>query len=76
MPTGFLGTRCKGVIGLKILHISDIHLKEDAPERLEAFQRILSVANEEHVDLLIIAGDMFDEEEADRGQASLLPFSY
>lgn len=52
---------------MKILHTSDIHLKEDSPERLDAFRKILSVATAEQVDLLVIAGDMFNsEEDADK----------
>ena len=51
------------MIGLKILHTSDIHLREDSPERLEALLKVLSIAAAEHIDLLIIAGDTFDDEE-------------
>jgi len=57
---------------LKILHTSDIHLKEDSPERLDAFRKILSIATTEQVDLLVIAGDMFDsEEDADKSRNKL-----
>ncbi|MFW6138455.1 MAG: metallophosphoesterase family protein [Spirochaetota bacterium] len=47
---------------MKILHTSDLHLKEDCPERMEAAVHILKLAKKESVDLVVIAGDTFDSD--------------
>lgn len=45
---------------MKILHTGDLHLQALEDRRWQALKTIISVCNEEHVDLLIIAGDLFD----------------
>lgn len=47
---------------MRILHTSDLHLSENKPETLEALKEILRVAKKRSVDLVTIAGDMFDSE--------------
>lgn len=49
---------------MKILHTSDLHLREDRPETVEALEALLSKAEEEGVDLLTIAGDVFHNPES------------
>lgn len=52
---------------MKIFHTSDLHLREDRPERIKALTEILKLARQEKIDLLLIAGDMFDsDKEADK----------
>ena len=56
---------------MKILHTADLHLKAlnnssgagTHPERMEAFHNIIEVGKKEKIDLLIIAGDLFDSNE-------------
>ncbi|MDK2819115.1 MAG: metallophosphoesterase family protein [Spirochaetota bacterium] len=43
---------------MRILHTADIHLKKK--EHLSIVESIIHVANKESVDLIIIAGDLFD----------------
>ena len=45
---------------MRILLTSDLHLKKDRDERLQAFVQILKVAKDKKVDRIIIAGDLFD----------------
>ncbi len=45
---------------MRILHTSDLHLREDKPERLEALKKVLALGGKEEVNLLLIAGDLFD----------------
>ena len=47
---------------MKIIHTSDLHLAEDRPETLKALTEVLQVCRRESVDLLTIAGDLFDSE--------------
>ncbi len=49
---------------MKILHTSDVHLIEYGDKRWKAMEEIINVANKEKVDLLIIAGDLFDSSAA------------
>lgn len=53
---------------MKMLHTADIHLHNDHPRRLQALDKILSLGREQEIDLLLIAGDLFD----DHLQAELL----
>ena len=53
---------------MKILHTADVHLHTEHPRRLEALQELVSLGREENIDLLLIAGDLFD----DHQQAELL----
>jgi len=46
---------------MKILHTGDIHLKNVNDERWEAFCEIINVGKRENIDVLVIAGDMFDK---------------
>jgi len=46
---------------MKILHTGDIHLKSVNDERLEAFREIINIGKRENIDVLVIAGDMFDK---------------
>ena len=45
---------------MKILHTSDLHLKNVGDERWQALEEILELAKNEKVNLLIISGDLFD----------------
>jgi DNA repair exonuclease SbcCD nuclease subunit len=45
---------------MKILHTGDLHLQALEDRRWQALKSIISICNEENVDLLIIAGDLFD----------------
>lgn len=53
---------------MKIFHTADVHLHSDQPERLAALGKIVALGCQETIDLLLIAGDLFD----DRLQAQLL----
>lgn len=53
---------------MKIAHTADIHLHSDHPQRLAALEQIVKLATERQADLLLIAGDLFD----DNHQAQLL----
>ena len=53
---------------MKILHTADVHLHTEHPRRLEALQEAGQSGPEENIDLLLIAGDLFD----DHQQAELL----
>lgn len=45
---------------MKILHTADLHLQENNPETIKSLELILELAKTRGVDLLTIAGDMFD----------------
>lgn len=47
---------------MKILHTSDLHLKEVTDNRWNALINLLNLAKEESIDLFIIAGDLFDKD--------------
>lgn len=53
---------------MRILHTADIHLHSEHPRRLETLSNILQLGRDERIDLLLIAGDLFD----DHHQAELL----
>lgn len=46
---------------MRFLVTADVHLTADRPERLAALEAIVNLANDEGVDYLLIAGDLFDE---------------
>lgn len=43
-----------------IVHTADVHLREDAPERLAALAAVLDVATDRGAELVTIGGDLFD----------------
>lgn len=45
---------------MKILHTADLHLQEKNPETIKTLELILDLAKNQNVDLLTIAGDLFD----------------
>ena len=45
---------------MKILHSADLHLQEKNPETMKTLELLLELAKTHKVDLLTIAGDMFD----------------
>ena len=66
---------------MKIIHTSDLHLNSKNPERIKALEAIISLGISEDVDLVLVAGDLFDSnQEADklrpvlRDLLSSLPF--
>lgn len=46
---------------MKIVHTADVHLSSDHPERIEALEEVLEVCRQEGADLLLITGDLFDQ---------------
>lgn len=46
---------------MKVVHTADIHLSSKHPERLEALEQIIDVCKEEDADILLITGDLFDQ---------------
>lgn len=56
----------------KIIHTSDLHLSEDKPETLDALNIILELATMHKVDLVTIAGDIFNTAEDAEGLRPLL----
>lgn len=45
---------------MRILHTADCHLREDAPETMDALDAVLGAADEEAADLVTVGGDLFD----------------
>lgn len=45
---------------MKILHTSDIHLRETGDERWQALRELVSIARDERADLMVVSGDLFD----------------
>ena len=45
---------------MKILHTSDIHIYREGDDRWKALEEVVWLCNEENIDVLVIAGDMFD----------------
>ncbi len=52
---------CYEVSRLRILHTSDLHLRKKGDQRWSAFEEIIQLVKREAVDVLVIAGDMFDK---------------
>lgn len=46
---------------MKILHTADVHLHTQYPQRMEALRRVLDLGRQENIDLMLIAGDLFDD---------------
>ncbi|MDY6826125.1 MAG: DNA repair exonuclease [Bacillota bacterium] len=46
---------------MKLLHTADLHLSEQAPERWAALCELVKTAKREKVQVLVIAGDLFDQ---------------
>jgi exonuclease SbcD len=46
---------------MKILHTSDIHIKEYKDDSWRAFESLIKVASKEKIDFFVISGDLFDE---------------
>lgn len=45
---------------MRICHTADLHLREDAPETLDALDAVLDAARAQDADLLTVGGDLFD----------------
>ena len=48
---------------MRILHTADLHLRENGDNRWQALEKILLVGRENHIDVLVISGDLFDTSE-------------
>jgi len=46
----------------KILHTADLHLREYGDERWKALQGLVETGKKEGIDLLVISGDLFDQD--------------
>ena len=49
---------------VRIVHTADVHLTPSAPERLDALDAVLSIAEEYDADAVTIGGDLFDSDVA------------
>jgi len=47
---------------MRVLHTSDIHIREFGDNRWVALEEIVKICREDGVDVLVIAGDMFDRD--------------
>jgi DNA repair exonuclease SbcCD nuclease subunit len=47
---------------MKILHTSDIHLREYGDDRWKTLQKLIEIGKKEKVEILVISGDLFDKE--------------
>jgi DNA repair exonuclease SbcCD nuclease subunit len=63
------------------MHTADVHLSTVHPRRLEALGKVIQLGLDENIDLLLIAGDLFDDDRqaellrsSVRGLFSNLPF--
>ena len=45
---------------MRILHTADLHLREDAPETIDALDAVLEAARTRDADLVTVGGDLFD----------------
>ncbi len=59
---------------MRILHIADVHLGRKGRQEhiLEQLRKVVEICREEAVDLLLIAGDLFDQDAVPESQKSLL----
>lgn len=57
---------------IKILHTADLHLDDNAGERRAALAELLTLAGQEEVTALVIAGDLFDHAGAAEGMRAEL----
>ena len=46
---------------MKILHTADVHLHVNYPRRMQALHKIIDLGKDQEIDLLLIAGDLFDD---------------
>ena len=46
---------------MKILHTSDIHLREYGDDRWETLQRLIEIGKKEKIEIFVISGDLFDK---------------
>ena len=46
---------------MKVIHTADVHLSSEHPERLEALEEIIDLCKHEEADVLLITGDLFDQ---------------
>ncbi|MGH1363176.1 MAG: metallophosphoesterase family protein [Calditrichia bacterium] len=49
---------------MKILHTADVHIREYNDERWQALKQVVHVGRENDIDVLVIAGDLFDSDAA------------
>lgn len=47
---------------MKILHTSDIHIKEYHDDSWKAFESLIKIGSKEKIDFFVISGDFFDKE--------------
>lgn len=47
---------------MKIMHTADVHLSSNHPHRLQALSKVVQLGRDEHIDLLLVAGDLFDDD--------------
>ncbi len=47
---------------MKILHTSDLHLREEDDRRWQVLEEIIATAANEQVEILVISGDLFDKD--------------
>jgi DNA repair exonuclease SbcCD nuclease subunit len=47
---------------IKILHTADVHLQQVGDERWQALEAVLSTAQQEKIDVVTIAGDLFNQD--------------
>ena len=68
---------------MRFIHIADVHLgmKPDsgypwsdkrASEIFETFTKIIDICNEDNIDLLIIAGDLFHKQPSEKGHCIII----
>lgn len=48
---------------MKLIHTADLHLSEERPETINAFETVLQTANRKQADVVTIGGDIFDSPE-------------
>ncbi len=46
---------------MKILHTSDLHLKDYGDERWETLKRLVKIGKKEKIEIFVISGDLFDK---------------
>ncbi|MCP3905243.1 MAG: hypothetical protein GY715_16580 [Planctomycetes bacterium] len=49
---------------MRFVQTSDLHLRPDTPERLDALRQVIGLAGDEQADALLIPGDLFDTNDA------------
>ncbi len=46
---------------MKILHTSDLHLKDYGDERWETLKRLVKIGKKEKIEIFVVSGDLFDK---------------